>query len=260
MRDVVRVRFEAGETAVAVVADKRFISHAIDGVLRARADIERQITLDPFFLTTFEPYDRALAENEAAVRMCDASEAVGIGPMACVAGAVAQAGLEAMVARGCRHGWIDNGGDIALILEEPTTIEVFSDPETCNAVAFEMRTLGKMMGVCSSSGKLGHSISLGQSDISVAVADSAVLADAMATAIGNAAHADHGLETAFADVSSVDGFIGGMVMLDGAVGIVGDLPNIVEAEHSRSKMTAHSWMPPAAYGEGGNEMPRRMMH
>lgn len=259
MRGIARAKFEVDETAVTIAADQRFIPRAVEGILHARADIERQIADDPFFLTTFEPYDRGLAANETTRRMCEASEAVGIGPMACVAGAVAQAGLEAMVANGCRHGWVDNGGDIALIVEEPTTIEVFSEPCTRDAIAFEMEPLGKIIGVCSSSGKLGHSISLGESDVSVAIADSAVLADAMATALGNAVHRGRGLETAFAAVSGVSGFIGGLVMLDGAVGITGDMPDIVEAEHNLRRMTAHSRMSSVAYGDGGdNEKPRRM--
>jgi len=261
MKGVARAKFEVDETAVTIVADQQFISQAVEGILHARADIERQIADDPFFLTTFEPYDRGQAANETTRRMCEASEAVGIGPMACVAGAVAQAGLEAMVANGCRHGWVDNGGDIALIVEEPTTIEVFSGsaPGTRDAIAFEMEALGKVMGVCSSSGKLGHSISLGESDVSVAIADSAVLADAMATAMGNAVQRGRGLETAFAAVSGVNGFIGGLVMLDGAVGITGDMPDIVETEHNLHRMTAHSRMSSIAYGDGGdNQKPRRM--
>lgn len=253
MSGIVRTKFEIDETAVTIVADKQFISYAINAILDARADIERQITADPFFLTTFEPYDRGRASSETVHRMCEATEAVGIGPMASVAGAVAQAGLEAMVARGCRHGWVDNGGDIALIVEEPAVIEVFSDPGASDAVALEIESLGEIMGVCSSSGKLGHSISLGESDVSVAIADSPVLADAMATALGNAVRRGRDLGASFASVNGVNGFIGGLVMLDGAVGIFGDVPKIVEVEHSKSRMTAHSETSSTAYGEDGND-------
>lgn len=242
MSGFTRTRFEIDETSVTVAADARHIPPAVDAILKARADIELQISKDPFFLTTFEPYDCGRAGSETVLRMCEAAKAAGVGPMATVAGAIAQAGLEAMTADGCSHGWVDNGGDVALMLEKPVTVEIYSKLGRREAVAFDMEPQGEVLGVCSSSGRLGHSVSLGESDVSVAIADSAILADAAATAIGNGVRRERDLGTCFESLRHVNGFRGGLVMLDGAVSIIGHVPRIVEVEHNPCRVTAHSSM------------------
>ena len=240
MSGFTRTKLEIGETAVTIAGDARHQPRAVNAILSARADIERQIAMDPFFLTTFEPYDRDQAQSDTVRRMCDASEAAGVGPMATVAGAIAQATLEAMVADGCTHGWIDIGGDIALLPDRPVTIEIFSEPGSPRAYALELDSAGEAYGICSSSGRIGHSISLGESDVAVAIADSAIQADAIATALGNSVRRNRELKASFASLKDIEGFIGGMVMLDGAVSICGDVPRIVEVEHNTDRVTHHS--------------------
>ena len=241
MSGFTRAKLEIDETAATIAAEARYIPRALDAMLKAREDVQRQISTDPFFLTTFEPYDCNSSECSATVRrMCDASRAVGVGPMATVAGTIAQAGLEAMTAAGCEHGWIDNGGDVALLIERPATIEIFSDPRAHNAFALRIDPVGEVLGVCASSGRLGHSISLGESDVAVAMADSAVLADAVATALGNNVRRDTDLDRCFDPFKRVKGFRGGLVMLDGDVGIWGDIPRIMEVRHDPRRITIHS--------------------
>ncbi|UCE81287.1 MAG: UPF0280 family protein [Methanobacteriota archaeon] len=242
MSDFTTTRFEIGDTAVTIAADAIHVPHAVDAILNARAEIERKISKDPFFLTTFEPYECARTDGEAVRRMCEASRAAGVGPMAAVAGAIAQAGLEAMAANGCGHGWVDNGGDIALVLEKPAIIEIYSEPGASEAAALEMEPEGEIVGVCSSSGRLGHSISLGESNVSVAIGDSAVLADAVATAIGNGIRREEDLETCHEPFRHLRGLRGGLVMFDDSVSMWGRVPRIVEVEHNPYRITAHSRM------------------
>ncbi|OGS41964.1 MAG: hypothetical protein A3K67_01045, partial [Euryarchaeota archaeon RBG_16_62_10] len=185
MSEFVLAKVEIEETAATIAARREYIGGAVDAIKAARRDIERQIRKDRFFLTTMEPYDAPRGSPKVVARMCEAASAAGVGPMAAVAGAVAQEALEAMMAKGLSHGWVDNGGDIALLVEDPVTVEVFSEPGSASAFALDVEPSEEIVGICSSSGRLGHSISLGNSDIAVAVADSAALADALATAIGN---------------------------------------------------------------------------
>jgi ApbE superfamily uncharacterized protein (UPF0280 family) len=240
-------RFEIEETAVTIAGDSRHIPRATEAIAAARHAIERQISGDPFFLTTFEPYDPRRATSDITRRMCEASELAGVGPMATVAGAVAQAALEAMMEDGCRHGWVDNGGDIALILDRPTTVEVFCGQDLGEAFGLEVEPSDEATGICSSSGKLGHSISLGTADVSVAIARSAILADAFATAICNRVRTPEDLHTCFDPFAHLDEFTGGMAILDGDTALAGRVPRIVEVEHCPSKLTAHSRMSAPAF-------------
>jgi ApbE superfamily uncharacterized protein (UPF0280 family) len=167
--------------------------------------------------------------------------------MATVAGAIAQVALEAMVAKGCTHGWVDNGGDVALILDNSATMEAFHEPGTGTAFALRLEPTDGILGVCTSSGRLGHSISLGDSDVALAMADSAILADALATAIGNRVHGTSSLKTCFDHFKGVPGMIGGLAMVDGEVAMQGRLPPLVEVEHNQERLTVHSRMPSGCY-------------
>ncbi len=247
MSGFVSSRFEIGETAATIASDSKHIPRATEAITRTRDEIERQIARDPFFLTTFEPYDRRRATSEVTRRMCEASFSARVGPMATVAGTIAQTALEAMIVDGCDHGWVDNGGDVALSLRKPTVVEVFCEPGSKNAFGFEVGPTDGIIGICSSSGRLGHSISLGRADVSVAIAESAILADAFATSMCNGVGKRADLSTCFEPLANIDGFIGGLVVLDGDVAMTGRVPKIIDLEHNPDKVTTHSRMSSASY-------------
>lgn len=238
----VHAKVEIGETAATIAAEGRFVEPAVDAIKSARKELERQVRRDTFFLTTMEPY---VPEDPSplVLRMCEAAEAAGVGPMATVAGAVAQVALEAMAAQGCRHGWVDNGGDVALVLDRPVTMEVFHEPGARMAFGLVLEPTEAIVGVCSSSGRLGHSISLGDADVALAMADSAILADALATSIGNKVAGPESLNTCFDHVKGVRGAYGGLAMLDGQVAVFGRLPELTEVEHCAERLTVHSSVP-----------------
>lgn len=246
MSEFVLARVELDETAATIAADREFIGPAVEAMKSARLEIERQIRKDDFFLTTLEPYDPPADSPKVIRRMCNAARAAGVGPMAAVAGAIAQEALEAMVSSGLRHGWVDNGGDIAMMAGEKVVVEVFSDPGSKDAIGLELEPSGAMLGICTSSGRLGHSISFGDSDATVAIAEDAVLADALATAIGNRA-IDGALSRCFDGFKGLKGFRAGLVLRDGSIAACGDLPKIVAVEHCPERVTAHSRMSSSKY-------------
>ncbi len=248
MSEFVLAKVEIEETAATIAAERDLIGDAVVAIKSARMDIERQIRKDDFFLTTLEPYDPDPDCPKVIRRMCDASRAAGVGPMATVAGTIAQVALEAMTSRGCDHGWVDNGGDIALILREPATVEVFSMPGAGSAVALEIEpTNGAVIGVCTSSGRLGHSISLGDADASTAIASDALLADALATAIGNRVVDGPSLKTCFEPFKDMKGLIAALVLRDGEAAMVGKVPKMTEVEHNPERVTVHSKMSSPKY-------------
>ena len=242
MSEFVLAKVEIEETAATIAADRDYVAPAVNAIKATRNEIEKKIRKDDFFLTTLEPYSPSDDDGKVIRRMCEASDAAGVGPMATVAGTIAQEALEAMVTNGCTHGWVDNGGDIALLLETPATVEIFNEPDSPSALALELEPTDAIIGICTSSGRLGHSISFGDSDAAVAIADSAVLADALATAIGNRVTDTNSLGSCFDPFKGIKGFIGGLAMIDGAVSMHGRLPKLVEVEHNPDRLTVHSKM------------------
>lgn len=247
MSEFVTAKLEIGETAATIGAERVFIDAAVEAIKGAREEIERQVRKDRFFLTTLEPYDPVPGPAGVVKRMCEAAKAAGVGPMATVAGAIAQEALEAMTSQGCTHAWVDNGGDIAILAEKPVTIEVFHDPGATSAFALDLEKTGQALGICSSSGTLGHSISFGNADVTVAIARDAVLADALATAIGNNVAGPGALKHCFGPFAHIPGFMGGIVMAGGEVAMQGDIPRLVEVEHNPERITSHSAMPASRF-------------
>lgn len=247
MSEFVLAKVEIDETAATIGAEREFVGPAVEAIKAARRDIERQIRKDHFFLTTIEPYDPPSDSPRVVRRMCDAARTAGVGPMAAVAGAVAQEALEAMVASGLRHGWVDNGGDIALMAGEKVVVEIFCEPGRTDALGLEIEPTGGIIGICTSSGRLGHSISFGDADAAVAIAADAVLADALATAIGNRAVDGESLSRCFEGFRKLQGFRAGIVIRDEKVAVCGDLPKVVAVEHSSERVTVHSKMSSSSY-------------
>ena len=243
----VTAKVEIQETAATIGAERELISLAVDAIKAARLDIERQIRKDRFFLTTLEPYEPDKHSSRIVQRMCEASNVAGVGPMATVAGTIAQEALEAMEAAGCTHGWGGNGGDIALILDDSATLEVFSEPGSDSAFALELERSDRHFGICTSSGRLGHSISFGNADVVVVIAQDAVIADALATAVGNRISLPEDLRTCFDGFKSTPGLIGALAMCDGSVATHGRVPRIVEVEHNAERLTVHTRMASSKY-------------
>jgi len=247
MRKLERKRAQVGETAATIVSEGGHFAAALEAMKDARRQVQREISANQFFLTSLEPVDCSPTAGPVPRGMCEAARLAGVGPMAAVAGAVAHAALDAMMRQGCEHGWVDNGGDVALVLREPITLEVFSDPLAKETIALELEPAGRRISVCSSSGRLGSSISLGDSDVALAIAESGCLADALATAIGNRVRNRDSLRSCFRPFEGIDGFIAGLAMIDGAAAIHGDLPRVVQAAHSSARLTSHTCMSSPRY-------------
>ena len=216
------------ETEISLTTDLKFRAVAEKAIREARWIIEEKIRSDPFFGVTYDPYISSKEDPELIRRMCLASKSAGVGPMASVAGAVAAYVTERLLEAGCRHAVVDNGGDISLMTDCETVVKIYSGNNSTDGVGLIIpSTGGKIVGICSSSGRIGHSISLGNSDISTVFSDDPVLSDACATALGNMVSDRSDLKTAVEAVCGVYGVRGCFAMIDEAVAFCGELPEFV---------------------------------
>ncbi len=224
-----RFKFSYKETIVTILAENEdFYEVAVEAILEARSSIERYIKLNPDFLISYEPID-CPGGDEIVAEMCRAAEIAGVGPMASVAGTVAAHAVKRMVERGAKFAVVDNGGDIALSTDRPITIGIYP---TRLALRIEPKDF---YAVCTSSGKIGHSVSFGYADAVTILADNASVADALATALCNRIGEDFGKEELENTVSEfyesykkhLDGII---VVKDELIAFAGRIPKILEAE------------------------------
>ncbi len=149
-------------------------------------------------------------------QMMAASETAGVGPMAAVAGALAEAVGHDL--SGDSIGVVvENGGDIFLAGRPEYRLAIFagSSPLSGRLGIRLVNSSPFSCGVCTSSGRVGHSLSMGRADAVTIVAENAALADAVATATANRVCNKNDITAAVDKALTLDG-------VTGAVAVYGD--------------------------------------
>jgi len=230
-----KTRFQVKETVVTIIAEEEFVKPAKEAIVYHRRELEQFIAEDPFFRLTLELYPKREDVPEIVRRMIDASSMVGIGPMSAVAGTISQLAVEAMIVAGATYAIVDNGGDIALINDEEVLVGVYAGD--INDFALKVEPRDTILGICTSSGKIGPSISFGNSDAVTVVSENTSIADSAATAIGNLISDSDSIDDAIKHFSGVDGVDGLLIICNGRIGTWGDLPSITRARVSYDQIT-----------------------
>lgn len=198
-------------------------------IVRQRAILEDYIRRDPHFQHSLQPVPVSADAPEVARRMARAAGAVGVGPMAAVAGAMAQLAAEAALSAGADEVIVDNGGDIYLQTVGPVIIGLYPGASgQIGRLAFSLESSDTPLSICSSSGKMGHSLSLGQCDLATVVAKDGALADAAATLAANLVKAVADVEPVLNHMVSIEGVSGLLIVKDGHVGLAGKIPPLVK--------------------------------
>ena len=210
-------------------------------IFKIRQELKRYITRNPDFLLTIEPI-KYNSENlsEIVLKMYESSTKADVGPMACVAGTISEMSLDYLINNGSTYSIVENGGDIALINDRDVLCGIYSNNEILgNNIAFKIKSRKKPLGICTSSGKIGHSISFGSSDSVTVISKSPSLADGLATRIANEVNG----KTSEDKVSNAlecgenykEFFDGVLIISDKNVGTIGKLPKIVESDEFNIK-------------------------
>jgi ApbE superfamily uncharacterized protein (UPF0280 family) len=229
--NLVRRQVRLKETFATIIAEKRFMELAEQTIAATRATIEAYIVRQPNFRTTLQPL-AIEAQAPLVIRlMSEAAARANVGPMAAVAGAIAQNTVEALVAAGADYVIMDNGGDIVLFIDRPVTIGIFTGPAKIRDIALRFLPRPDIFSVCTSSGTVGHSLSFGRADAATVIAGDGYLADAVATALGNRVKqsTEKEIEQAIRE-SLIAGVEGLLVVANDHLGIGGELPEIVRTQ------------------------------
>ncbi|MDI6874842.1 MAG: UPF0280 family protein [Actinomycetota bacterium] len=217
-----QVRIKESDLFIWAVRDLR--REARDSLLRHRSLLEEFMARQPPFATTFLPYP--VPEDAPGIVRCmaEAAARAGVGPMAAVAGAVAE-----MVGRDLLplspELMVENGGDIFLRSRMERRIGVFAgeSPFSGRLALVVGPTPPEGLGICTSSATVGPSYSAGAADAALVVAETASLADAAATALGNRVKSPEDMEEALAYVAGLEGVSGCLVIMGDRLGVRGDL-------------------------------------
>ncbi len=238
-----RISLRFGQTGTLQTEHTEKLYNELSSIITGlREDLEEYIKTDRIFLSSFSPVEASPDAPEAAKRMAAAAKHAGVGPMAAVAGTIAQMAAEAVFqkhsASGLKEVIIENGGDIFIqtaevpvaVANEPESIiiSLFSGPRSpFKNLALKIPSADLPVSVCSSSSLMGHSASIGNCDLATVISKSGSLADATATAAANLVKTSEDLKPAAEQISAIEGILGVLLFKDDKMAAAGQIPEII---------------------------------
>ena len=228
-------KIDIGQTHIRLTSDcqNHYLRSFINSI---RLQLQSYIITNPDFSLSLEPLkcdEEGLPE--IIELMYESSTYADVGPMACVAGTISELSLKYLMELGSDYSIVENGGDIALVNDKRVLCGIYSNNSLLeNRIAFEIKPRKKPLGICTSSGKIGHSISFGKSDSVTVISKSPSLADGLATRIANEVKGqtseDKVVSACECGENYREFFQGVLIVCDNHVASIGNLPDIVETD------------------------------
>jgi hypothetical protein len=193
--------------------------------------LELYVRANPKFLYSLESI--AVPKKPIVAKlMAVAAQKAGVGPMAAVAGALADLAVEDMKREGCEVAVVEDGGEIAAASNRSIDVAVAAGEEPLSK-RFGFRLTEFPIAVATSSGRFSHALSFGDAEAAIVFCKDATLADAVATAVGNMVKgedAQAGIQAGIKRGLSIEGVDGVFILYKGQVGTAGKIPQIIKIE------------------------------
>jgi len=188
-----------------------------------RTELENYLATDPEYGLSLIPYQLNCYAPEIAFTMAKAAEKANVGPMAAVAGAFAQKlGNDLMDNFKINEIAIENGGDIFMHLINPIIMSIFAGNSPFSGkIGIEIPRETGSIGVCTSSGTVGPSLSFGKADAVMVACKDTALADSWATSLGNNVQTSEDIDVVLNFTKQIKEILSIVIICDGKVGIRG---------------------------------------
>lgn len=215
-----RVKIESSDLYIRTNGD--FSSFVKKKLIKLRKDVKTEIKRCPDFLTSFRPLSPRFSHVPKVVKlMYDASKKAGVGPMAAVAGAIAHIIGEELSKKN-QEVIVENGGDIYINVKKEIKTTIFAgDSPFSGKIGLKIFPDLSPVGVCTSSGSVGHSLSFGRADGFTVISKDTALADAVATAGANKIRSKRDVENAISFAMSIPGVLGTVAIYKDVIGAKG---------------------------------------
>jgi len=222
-KDLISFNVVVKETDLYIRASHNLKRKALKLVLKYRDTLERYIERHPTFLTSLKPFPVGNDAPRIVKSMSESAGKVGVGPMASVAGAIAEfVGTDLLAFS--PEIIVENGGDIYLKSLKKRLIGIYAGKSPLTGkISLEINGEDTPLGICTSSGTVGHSLSYGKADAVVVLSQSATLADAAATAIGNLIVQPSDIPKGIEFAQGIEGLKGLLIIIDDKVGLWGEV-------------------------------------
>ncbi len=232
MKNMFKQAFTFKDSNCILIADKQ------EGITTAQASLKNNRTLledfidsHPKFSWTLKPVT-APKEPLAAKLMAEAAQRADVGPMAAVAGVLADLAVKDMIATGCEVAVVEDGGEVSAASIMPIDVALAAGEEPLSK-KFGFRLADFPLGVATSSGRFSHALSFGDAEAATVFCKEAGLADAAATAVGNVVKGedtDTAIQCGINVAKSIAGVEGALILYKGCVGTWGKIPQIIKVD------------------------------
>lgn len=221
--DLTAFEVKVEETDIFVLADTNLENEAKESVMRYRNDIKNYIESNPEFGKSLKPIAFDKSASPIVKEMLSASEKAGVGPMAAVAGAIAEfVGKDLL--KFSEEVIVENGGDIFIKSSKDRKFAIFAGNSPLSGkISINIKTKDMPLGVCTSSGTVSHSLSFGKADAVCVVAKNTALADAAATAICNSVKTKDDIKKSLNFSKTIDDVMGCVIIFGDRVGSIGKI-------------------------------------
>jgi len=229
MRSLIKQTYSYKETIGIIISDsQKAIEAGKQAIQEHRRQLEKYILQNPIFLYSLEPVN--LSDGPiVAKKMANASEKAGVGPMAAVAGVLADLTVNAMITTGAKVAVVEDGGEASAISNMPIDIALSAGNNVLSKhLGFRLEHFP--IGVATSSGKFSHALSFGDADAVTIFAENAGIADAAATAVGNVVRGNNitrAVKSGIHKAMSIEGVKGVFILYEDKVGKAGEIPRII---------------------------------
>ena len=188
-------------------------------LVELRRSMDAYLLMDPAYKAALTPYDAGLEAPDILKEMSRISHKTGIGPMSAVAGAVAKRVAEFL---GTKEVIVENGGDIYAQAASDMDISVFAGQSPLSEkIGLHIPAEDFPLGICTSSGTVGPSLSLGRADAVMIVCKDVLLADSYATAMANRIKTVSDLQPVIDHISNIPDILGAIAVKDDRMAITG---------------------------------------
>jgi uncharacterized protein len=197
---------------------------ALEKIKELRTRLDEYILSEPFFKKSLKPFQPAENAPGEAKEMAVAAERAGIGPMSAVAGLFAREVGEAILQNFLvKEMVIENGGDIFVLLKNELILSVFAgESPLSERIGLIIPPVISKLGICTSAGTVGPSLSFGKTDAVVVICEDILLADAFATAFGNKVKSPNDVEKVINKAENFPEIIALLVICEDKIGIRGE--------------------------------------
>jgi len=222
---LVSFQVQVKETDLHIQAESLLTGETEELVLAYRYQIVSYIVKNPNFLTSLVPVPQDILAPAIVREMIEAGQRADVGPMAAVAGAIAEkVGRDLLDSGKTGEVIVENGGDIFVAVRGEARIGIFAGGSPLSGKVGIAIPAGQMpTGVCTSSGTVGHSLSFGKADAVTVVAQSTALADAVATAVGNVVKEKRDIDSGLSLARDIEGISGVVIIIGDKIGAWGDM-------------------------------------